>query len=576
MILSMRMHNIALIEDLTLEFSDGLHVMTGETGAGKSIVVDAVNLVLGGRADRDLIRTGTDKAWVEAVFDASDSKAVSEWAAVQSIDDFDGTVTLYREITRTGRNLCRICGLVMPVSQLREVAALLMDVHGQHDAQFLMNSQYHLLFLDAAGGPEYQELLGKVDEAYEAFIANHRQYGRLVRENEKKQYRMESLQKSLEELKKAKLRPGEEEALTAEKERFRHSEKIASAISQAHQAISASEDSESVLTRVKEAADALRSLSALGEPYASLAQRCESSYYELEELGYELSGLAESSDFDPARAEKVETRLDLIRRLERKYGDTIPEILAAQEAMQEEYDNFASMDQQLATVGAEHKRLLGAYRALARQLTQARHGLAETFEKQMMTQLKDLGMGNTVFKVSFALRPEGKVFMPQSVGDDVIEFMISPNPGEPLKPLSKIASGGELSRMMLAIKSLEALKGGVGTMVFDEIDTGISGRMAQVVAEKLAVIARRRQVICVTHLPQIAAMAAHQFLVEKHVEGERTNTSVHSLSHEERIAEVARMLGGADGSEESAMSHAAHMLDVAAQHRQELAVSVTG
>lgn len=567
MILSMRMHNIALIEELTLEFGEGLHVMTGETGAGKSIVVDAVNLVLGGRADRDLIRTGTDKAWVEAVFDACGSAEVAQWAEAQSLEDFDGTVTLYREITRTGRNLCRVCGVVMPVGALREVAALLMDVHGQHDAQFLMNAQYHLLFLDAAGGEDYQALLSRVDEAYQAFIVNHRQYGRLVRENEKKQYRMESLKKSLEELKKAKLKPGEEESLTAEKERFRHSEKIATAVQTAHQAISASEDSESVLTRVKEAMTALKGLSALGEPYESLAQRCESSYYELEELGYELSGLAESSEFDPARAEQVETRLDLIRRLERKYGDTIPEVLAAQEQMQEEYDNYASLDQQIATMGAEHKRLLSAYRALARELTAARHVLAETFEQNMMTQLHDLGMGNTVFKVSFALRPEGKVLMPQSVGDDVIEFMISPNPGEPLKPLSKIASGGELSRMMLAIKSLEAEKGGVGTMVFDEIDTGISGRMAQVVAEKMNIIAKMRQVICVTHLPQIAAMAAHQFLVEKRVEGERTNTSVRCLTDEERIGEVARMLGGADGSEESARNHAAHMLDVARQQR---------
>ena len=568
MILSMRMHNIALIEDLTLEFGPGLHVMTGETGAGKSIVVDAVNLVLGGRADRDLIRTGTEKAWVEAVFDAADNAEVVAWAQQQSIEDFDGVVTLYREITRTGRNLCRVCGLVMPVSALKEVAALLMDVHGQHEGQFLMNSQYHLLFLDAAGGEDYQALLSRVDAAYEAFIANHRQYGRLVRENEKKQYRMESLKKSLEELKKAKLKPGEEQQLTAEKERFRHSEKIATAVQTAHHAISASEDSESVLARVKEAAGALRSLTALGEPYSSLAQRCESSYYELEEIGYELSDLAEKGEFDPARAEQVETRLDLIRRLERKYGDTVEEILAEQERMQEEYDNFASMDQQLATMGAEHKKLLAAYRALARELTAARHVLAETFERNMMAQLADLGMGSTVFKVSFALRPEGKVLMPQSVGDDVIEFMISPNPGEPLKPLSKIASGGELSRLMLAIKSLEAEKGGVGTMVFDEIDTGISGRMAQVVAEKMALIARSRQVICVTHLPQIAAMAEHQFLVEKRVEGERTNTSVRLLPHEERIGDVARMLGGADGSEDSARSHAAHMLEVAREMRQ--------
>lgn len=563
MILSMRMRNIALIEELSLEFGEGLHVMTGETGAGKSIVVDAVNLVLGGRAARELIRTGTDKAWVEAVFDASGNEEVAKWAQAQELDDFDGTVTLYREITRSGRNLCRVCGVVMPLSALKDIAVLLMDVHGQHEAQFLMNSQYHLLFLDAAGGDDYQALLSRVDAAYQAFITNHRQYARLVKENEKKQYRMESLKKSLEELEKARLKLGEEETLVAEKERFRHSEKIATAVAAAHRAISANDDSETVLSRVKEAADALRSLAAFGENYVSLAQRCDSAYYELEEIDYELADLTEKGEFDPVRAEKVETRLDLIRRMERKYGETVAEVLSQQQKMQEEYDNYVSLDEQVAKTGAEHKRLLAQYRQLARQLTEARHGLANEFEKNMMAQLKDLGMGNTIFQVSFAIRPEGKIFMPQSVGDDVIEFMISPNPGEPLKPLSKIASGGELSRLMLAIKSLEAEKGGVGTMVFDEIDTGISGRMAQVVAEKMALIARKRQVICVTHLPQIAAMAAHQFLVEKRVEGERTNTSVRLLSPKERISEVARMLGGADGSEGSAMSHAAHMLYVA-------------
>lgn len=563
MILSMRMRNIALIEELSLEFGEGLHVMTGETGAGKSIVVDAVNLVLGGRAARELIRTGTDKAWVEAVFDASGNEEVAKWAQAQALDDFDGTVTLYREITRSGRNLCRVCGVVMPLSALKDIAVLLMDVHGQHEAQFLMNSQYHLLFLDAAGGDDYQALLSRVDAAYQAFITNHRQYARLVKENEKKQYRMESLKKSLEELEKARLKLGEEETLAAEKERFRHSEKIATAVAAAHRAISANDDSETVLSRVKEAADALRSLAAFGENYVNLAQRCDSAYYELEEISYELAELTEKGEFDPVRAEKVETRLDLIRRMERKYGETVAEVLSQQQKMQAEYDNYVSLDEQVAKTGAEHKRLLAQYRQLARQLTEARHGLASEFEKNMMAQLKDLGMGNTIFQVSFAIRPEGKIFMPQSVGDDVIEFMISPNPGEPLKPLSKIASGGELSRLMLAIKSLEAEKGGVGTMVFDEIDTGISGRMAQVVAEKMALIARKRQVICVTHLPQIAAMAAHQFLVEKRVEGERTNTSVRLLSPKERISEVARMLGGADGSEGSAMSHAAHMLYVA-------------
>lgn len=566
MILSMRMHHIALIEDLTMDFAEGLHVMTGETGAGKSIVVDAVNLVLGGRADRELIRTGTDKAWVEAVFDAQGNREVAEFLQKQEID-FDGIVTLYREISRSGRNLCRICGMVMPVAVLKELASLLMDVHGQHEGQFLMEPKFHLRFLDESGDDSHQQLRMQVEEAYQAFILNHRRYARLVKENEQKHYRMETLKKSLDELNKAKLKAGEEEELAREKERFRHSEKIATAVQLAHQAISAGEDSESLLVKLKSAASALNGLANLGENYKNLAARCESAYYELEEVGYELADVIENGEFDPARAEYVETRLDLIRRLERKYGESIPVILAEQEKMQEEYDNYASMDQQVATLGAEHKKLLAAYRGLARQLTESRKVLAQQFEKNMMAQLADLGMEKTVFQVAFAPKPEGKQLMPQPIGDDTVEFMISPNPGEPMKPLSKIASGGELSRLMLAIKSLEAEHGGVGCMVFDEIDTGISGRMAQVVAEKMALIARSRQVICVTHLPQIAAMAHHQFLVEKRVEEGRTNTSVRMLEHEERIGEVARMMGGADGSEDSARAHAALMLDKAAELR---------
>lgn len=567
MILSMRMHNIALIEDLTLEFAEGLHVLTGETGAGKSIIVDAVNLVLGGRADRELIRTGTDKAWVEAVFDAAGNKQVAAFLDAQSIEH-EGIVTLYREISRSGRNLCRVCGMVMPVAVLKEVAAMLMDVHGQHEAQFLMDPKYHLRFLDESGDEAHHLLMEQVGNAYLAFIQNHRRYARLVKENEQKTYRMETLKKSLDELKKAKLKAGEEESLTQEKERFRHAEKIATAAQTAYGAISASDEGESTLAKLKSAYTALQGLSGLGEKYQSLARRCESAYYELEEMGYELADIMESGEFDPQRAEQVEARLDLIRRLERKYGESIPAILESQEQLQEEYDHFSSMDQQVAAMGQEHKKLLAAYRSLARQLTASRHALAEQFEKRMMGQLADLGMAKTVFQAAFAQKPEGKQTMPQASGDDSVEFMICPNPGEPMKPLSKIASGGELSRLMLAIKSLEAEKAGVGCMVFDEIDTGISGRMAQVVAEKMALIARNRQVLCVTHLPQIAAMAEHQFLVEKNTVDGRTNTSVWNLDRQQRICEVARMLGGADGSEGSAMSHAAHMLKKADEMRR--------
>lgn len=568
MIISLRMQNIALIERLTLDFESGLHVMSGETGAGKSIVVDAVNLVLGGRADRELIRTGADRAFVEAVFDVGVQPDVLAYLAERQIE-CDGLVTLYREMTRSGRSLCRICGVVMPLTALRELSAMLMDVHGQHEHQFLMDARCHLRFLDESGDEAHRLLLERVAEAYQAFIVTHRQYARLVRENDQKQQRMEMLKKALDELEKAKLKAGEEEALTREKERFRHAERIASALRGAYGQIAAGEG-DSALTRLKMAVSALGGIAAIGEDYGALAARLESAYYEVEEIAYELNALIEKDEFDPRRAGQVEARLDLIHRMERKYGESVPAVLEAQERMREEYDHFHNMDRQVAELAAEHKKQLACYRQLARELTESRKALAAAFEEKMMEQLSELGMERTVFKVEFAPRPEGKQLMPQPLGDDSAQFMISPNPGEPMKPLSRIASGGELSRLMLALKTLEAEKGGVGCMVFDEIDTGISGRMAQVVAEKMAAIAAKRQVICVTHLPQIAAMASHQLLVEKRVEDGRTQTSVRMLTREQRTAEVARMLGGADGSDESAYSHAEHMIRQAEAFKQRL------
>lgn len=560
MLQTLSMRNVALIESLTLEFQRGLHVMTGETGAGKSIVVDAVNLVLGGRADRELIRTGTEKAWVEAAFDISDCAKAQELLASQSLEAEGGTVTLYREITRSGRNLCRVCGVTMPVAFLRELAALLMDVHGQHEHRFLMEPKYHMQFLDAFGGAEHQAILAQTAQAYQAFITNHRAYARLVKENERKNRRLEELRADLAVMKKAHLKPGEEESLTQERDRLRHGEKIRSALSAAESALSAeSEEGGGVVSAWRGATQALHGIAGLAPEYQAIEERMESLGYEIEEVAYDLSRLRDANEFDPQRAETVESRLDLIRRLERRFGPTLEDVLTAQKSMQEEYEHLNGLEDQVERMGAEHKRLLAAYRQCARTLTQRRTGLARSFEAAMMEQIKDLGMEKTVFQVAFAPRPQRQP-MPQSDGDDVIEFMISPNPGEPLKPLSKIASGGELSRLMLAVKSLEAAQGGVGTMVFDEIDTGISGRMAQVVAEKMAAIAARRQVLCVTHLPQIAAMADHQLLVEKHQEADRTHTTVRLLDHEGRVAELARMIGGAGDSGESARQHAERML----------------
>ena len=559
MLLSLGLRNVALIEELEIQFHKGFHVLSGETGAGKSIVVDAVNLALGGRADREIIRTGTEKARVEAVFDVPGDEGVAALLKREEIE-YDGrTVTICREVSQNGRNLCRICGVMMPVGFLREMAPLLMDIHGQHEHQFLMNPEMHLSFLDRMGGEDHRSLLDRTRGACERFMEIHRKYARLVRENEKKKSRIEQLEKELEELHGAKLREGEEEELEQEAGRLRNAQKIRDTLEEAHLMLATGEREASCMEKIRAASGRLKALAPYGGRMEEMAERCESLYYELEELSFEISQAADQSDAQPGRLEAVENRMDLIRRLQRKYGETIREILQEQEKMEKEYSELCALDDQISQTGAEHKQALAEYRALARELSRSRRELAVTFEQRMKEELGQLGMGATIFRASFAEAPK-KPTMPQPNGDDQMEFLISPNPGEPLKPLAKIASGGELSRLMLAIKSLEAGHRGVEAMVFDEIDTGISGRMAQVVAEKMRRIAGERQVICVTHLPQIAAAAEYQYLVHKDVVGQRTVTSVQELDRSGRIEEVARMISGAQGITAEAAGYAEKMI----------------
>ena len=564
MIQSLKIRNVVLIEELEIRFHEGMQVLTGETGAGKSIVVDAVNLILGSRADRGLIRSGCEKASVEAVFDVPGNPEISGILEREGIE-YDGrTVVVWRELTASGRNICRICGVMVPVSLLKEIGGKLMDIHGQHEHQFLMDPQMHLQFLDRMAGPEDQEQLARTAKACADFAEVHRKYARLRKENETRAFRMLEMEKSLRELHAAKFRPAEEEELKQESLVLRNSEKIMSVLRNAQNGISTGENTESALERIRASAAGLRSLEGYGDQMKSLAERCESAYYELEEITFELGRLMDESDHDPGRLEKVEERLDLIRRMERKYGPTLPDVLSEQKRMEEEYQRLCSLEDETEEIARTHRQLLAAYRREARELTVRRHRIAEDLERRMMAQLKDLGMEKTVFSVAFQPAPEDrKKLMPQPIGDDRIEFMIRPNPGEPLSSLAKIASGGELSRMMLALKTLEAEGSGVDCMVFDEIDTGISGRMAQAVAEKMIDISLHRQVICVTHLPQIAAAADHQFQVSKAEDGGRTHTSVSELNEGGRIREIGRMISGADGISMDAEQYAARMISAA-------------
>ena len=553
---------VALIGEASIRFHGGMQVLTGETGAGKSIVVDSVNLILGGRADRELIRSGSDRASVEAVFNTRGNPDIRAFMDREGID-YDGeTVTVYREISTGGKNVCRVCGVLLPVAKLKDLAVFLMDLHGQSEHQFLADPERHMAFLDQTGDEKHRGLMEKVKRDFGLFISNHRAYAKLVKQNESRDARMRSLERDLEELRKAGVKPGEAAELTAKRKALEKAEKESETLRAISEKLSGAEGYPG-LSGLKDASASLKALASRDESVRELSERCEAAYYELEEIAYQVSLMTQRTDFEPGALEKTDDRLDLIHRLERKFtvdADELPAVLDKAEA---EYRQLADLEDEIERMSAEHKRLLAAYRQSSRELTESRHGLAAAFEQKLTKELGDLGMGNTRFQVEFKANETGRPLMPSEAGDDRIEFLMSPNPGEPLKPLAKIASGGELSRLMLAFKALESARTGVEAMVFDEIDTGISGRMAQVVAEKMITISRERQVICVTHLPQIAAAADYHYLVSKSVTDGRTVTTVTELDRQGRTGEVSRMISGADGVTAETEAYAASLLQAA-------------
>lgn len=568
MLVSMTVRNIALIEQLHIDFDKGMHVLSGETGAGKSIIVDSINLMLGERADRGLIRSGCEKASVEALIDVSACPKVQELLREQELEAEDGLMSIRREITAEGRNICRVCGVIVPLAFLRSVTAYLIDIHGQHEHQSLLDSKNHMSFLDSFGDEAFQQCQAATAQAYHTWRESSSRFSALRKENAQRTERQAYLETRVKELDAAQLEKGEAEQLAAEKARFASAEKIDSAVRNAYEEVMGGGREKSVVTKLREAASAMQLIEELDPRFKLLADRLSSVYYEAEELGIELREILENDSFDPERCEAVQDRLDLIRRLERRYGMTADELVAHHEEIRDELMRLGSMEERLKRAEAEYKQKLAAYRSQAGRLTQERKKLAETFEQIMETELQDLGMNNTRFACVFEQPPADQKKIPTPNGDDHICFYIAPNPGEPLKQLDKTASGGELSRLMLALKTAGAEHDGIPCMIFDEIDTGISGHIAGVVAEKMASIARYHQVLCVTHLAQIAAMADTQYLVRKEVIGERTVSKVTPLDSEGRVQEVARLLGVTQNQQESGIAHARAILQAAAEWKK--------
>lgn len=551
MLTSLYIRHIALIDEMTVPFHEGLNVLTGETGAGKSIIVDSMALLLGGRADKTLIRDGENRALVEGIFDMRDCREAAQFLREMEIDS-DGDeneLTLSREITLAGRSVCRVNGVTLNASQYQQLTAMLMDLHGQHAHQSLMDDKNHVKLLDAFGDEKHLALCRDVTEKHRIWQESHKALEALLQKNRQKQDREDVLKLQRKELKSAHLVRGEEEELQKERDRFRNGEKISSALQSAYDALY--DGHSAALNALQTAMNALEKIAPIGDEFTDLAERTSSLYYECEDVGMLCGQYLDENGSDPERQEEVLQRLDLIRRLSRRYGATTGEMLDKLAAIEEELEQLANLDADLDDAERQEKKHKEALQSAAEKLTASRKKVAAAFEKAVENQLQDLNMAGTRFVTEFT--PHA----PDALGGESVLFLIAPNRGEKLQSLSKTASGGELSRLMLAIKAAAAEKSLIPSMIFDEIDTGISGHAAQVVAQKMGHIAKSHQVLCVTHLQQIAAAADHQYLVEKTFDGSRTVTNLRALTYDERVGEIARMLGG---DKESALSHAREML----------------
>ena len=554
----LHIENIAVIDEADITFDGGFVALTGETGAGKSIVIDAMGAVLGQRTSRDLIRTGASKSFVSAIFTGVPELPVLGECGI-AIED--GELLLQREIFADGKNACRVNGRPVTVAQLRRVGSALLNIHGQHDGQQLLDEEQHGAYLDSFGHVD-----GTLDEyrgCYEAMEAIRKKLRSLEMDEAEKERRMDSLNYQIQELERARLKAGEEEELQQRLNLLRNSEKFMSAIQGGLWYLSGGDDGGGALPALSQAADALSGAQDLDEQFSRLCERLNSVYSEAYDVAETLRDMESAFDFSPRELDELEGRADLLYRLKKKYGPTVEDMLSYLDQRREELDQIAFASDTAARLEKELKKARAQVVRAGKQLTEARKAAAKELEARIQEELRQLDMPKVRFSICFGQKP------PDASGMDVVRFLMSANVGEELRPINKVASGGELARIMLALKNVLAENETIGTLVFDEVDTGVSGRAAQKVAEKLAQVSRRKQVLCVTHLPQLAAMADTHFSVEKGERDGRTYTSVVRLDRERRKQELARLTGGAKVTK-AMLAGAEELMDAAEEYRKSL------
>ena len=554
----LHIENIAIIQSADITFDGGFNVLTGETGAGKSIVIDAISAVLGQRTSRELIRTGAKSALVTAVFTGLPRLAWLEENGFSQGEE----LLLQRELQGDGRNACRLDGRPITVTQLRELGRQLLDIHGQHDGQQLLDPACHLAYLDSFG--KTGELLADYRSAYGELERLKKQIASLAMDEAERTRRVDTLEYQIAELERAGLRPGEDRELDERRALLRGAGKVMDALQQAQFALLGSEDSQGACDLIAQAEDSLGTLGRYGGEMTALGDQVAALSLAAQEAAQRVREAAEEMEFSPGELDQLEGRLDVIYRLKKKYGPTVEDMLSYLERCREELDRIQFADDTIARLEKELSGARKAAREKGEALTAARREGAKALQARVEEELRQLDMPKVRFETQFDPSP-GEDGMDHT-GMDQVQFLMSANLGEALKPIQKVASGGELARIMLALKNVLAQDDGIGTLVFDEVDTGVSGRAAQKVAEKMAHVARCKQVLCVTHLPQIAAMADAHFSVEKGEREGRTYTRVERLDRAGREAELARLMGG--GAVSGALLQSAReLLDRAEEYR---------
>ncbi len=533
----LHIENIAVIECADIAFDRGFNVLTGETGAGKSIVIDAISAIIGERAYRDMIRTGTEKASVQAVFSGVPEFS---WFGENGVPYEEETV-IQREIYLDGRNVCRVNGSLVSVSVLRKLGRQLIDIHGQHDSASLFDENNHLQFLDDFAANE--ELRISYKEKYDTVCALRREIDRISMDEGEKLRRMETLRYQIAEIEKAELEIGEDTVLEERRKLLQNSEKLSDGIETAAQALYGGDDSDGAVALLQEAEREIARLSRYTDTYSAVQERLADLMYQVQDLAEEIRSARDDLSYSPQELDRIEERLDTIHRLRKKYGATCEDILAYMERAKTELDEIEFADDHLEKLKKKLQKAEVEAWSAADALTKNRQERAMAMADAICSELAQLDMPKVQFSCEFS-----KTEL-TSTGADSVAFYMSANAGEALKPMSKVASGGELARIMLAMKNVQAEKDRIDTLIFDEVDTGVSGRAAQKVAEKLRSVSVNKQVLCVTHLPQLAALANTHLLIAKEERNGRTYTTVTPLDKLGRTRELARIIGGADITE---------------------------